>query len=319
MRGMRRKAVYPSPSYTDKHDKRIISIIRHSELPQTNAVNILGIPFDGATLGRKGSSAAPQAIRESLRFNSNFNPELGISLENARIYDLGDVVLKSKDVRAVHSQIKKEVSKCILHSSFLVILGGDNSISLPSITALSEHCESIGLIVLDSHYDLRGEISGRPTSGSSYYLAMKRLGKKLKGRVAYIGQHGFLNSSFYASRAERMGITVFTALDVMNEGAYRIARAAYSIASNDAECIYLSIDIDCSGEVTGVSAPSPAGISSRDIFTICNYIASSEKLLAADIVETSPPLDPTGRSQLVASSAICYLASGFEMRKLNKA
>jgi arginase family enzyme len=104
----------------------------------------------------------------------------------------------------------------------------------------------------------------------------------------------------------------------LNEGAYRIARAAYSIASDGADCIYLSIDIDCSGEVTGVSAPSPAGISSRDMFTVCNYIASSEKLLVADIVETSPPLDPTGRSQIVASTALCYLVSGFEMRKKAK-
>ncbi|MEM0117831.1 MAG: arginase family protein [Conexivisphaerales archaeon] len=312
-------AAYPTPTYKDRHDRRMVSIIRRSNAPMNESVNILGIPFDGATLGRKGSSEAPRAIREALRFNSNFNPEIGISLARARIYDLGDLVLNEQDVKDVHRAIGKEVRRCIRPSSLLILIGGDNSISLPAITALSK-CGNLGLIVVDSHYDMRGEIAGKPTSGSSYYLALKRHGERLKGRVAYIGQHGFLNSLFYANRAEKLGVKVFTASDVLKEGALAIARSAYSIASEGADCVYLSVDIDCVGlaEVSGVSAPSPSGLSSAQLFSICTYLASREKVKVVDVVETSPSLDQTGRSQIVAATTLCYLAAGFELRKLMK-
>lgn len=161
-------------------------------------------------------------------------------------------------------------------------------------------------------------MNGQPSSGSSYYLAIKELGERLKGRVAIVGLHGFLNSADYAKRARELEVEVFTADDVMKEGAFRTARRAYSIASEGSDSVYVSIDMDSIGlaEVSGVSAPSPSGLSSKDALRMSFFLSTRNKVRVVDIVETSPSNDPTGRSQVVAASLLVQLTSGFRAREM---
>ncbi|HKT22305.1 MAG TPA: arginase family protein, partial [Nitrososphaerales archaeon] len=199
---MREAAEYPAPSYRDPNDRRMVQIIRKAARPMPQAVNILGIPFDGAVLGRKGAVGGPQAIRQSMGSFSNYNVELGVGLEGGRVFDLGDLVLgRGTDVLRAHRQIESELSGDLLPSSLLAILGGDNSISLPALRASGRKFGRLGLVVIDSHFDLRGKIGGRPTSGSSYGLALETVPSLDPRRVAEVGIHGFLNSRKYFEKA----------------------------------------------------------------------------------------------------------------------
>ena len=66
--------------------------------------------------------------------------------------------------------------------------------------------------------------------------------------------------------------------------------------------------------VSGVSAPSAGGIEARDLFDIAFYFGGRQKVKCADLVELAPSLDTTGRSQVVAATALVYLAAGFTRR-----
>ena len=313
---MRRTARYPVPSYHDPKDKRLVEIIRAARKNQPGAVNILGIPFDGAVLGKKGAREGPAAIRRAMIGFSNYNVELGTGLEGARIFDLGDLVV-AEDVLDAHRQIETEVIQDLEQSSLLAILGGDNSISLPSLTASERKFGEIGLIVLDSHFDLRGKIGGRPTSGSSYGLAVESLGGLDPKRVVEIGIHGFLNSRKYYHKTEKLGIKVYTARDVWELGAATVAREAYQVASNGAQAVYLSVDLDAVdiSHVSGVSAPSAGGMSSSQLFELVYEVARQPKVKCADLVELAPSLDQSEKSQRVAAATLVYLIAGFASRK----
>ncbi|HEV2139419.1 MAG TPA: agmatinase family protein [Nitrososphaerales archaeon] len=313
---MRRAARYPAPSYHDPKDKRLVQIIRAARKKQPEAVNILGIPFDGAVLGRKGSREGPAAIRRAMMGFSNYNVELGTSLEDARVFDLGDVVVDD-DVYEAHKQIESEVIQDLEGSSLLVILGGDNSISLPSLKAFERKFGEIGLIVLDSHFDLRGKISGRPTSGSAYGLAIENLQGMDPRRVVEIGIHGFLNSREYYAKSEKLGIKLFTVMDVDELGPAVIAREAFHIASKGAQAVYLSIDLDAVdlSYVSGVSAPSAGGITSQQMFELVYSITRKSKVKCADLVELAPSLDQSEKSQRVAATTLAYMIAGFASRK----
>jgi formimidoylglutamase len=295
---------------------RLVSMITRSEKAGSNAANILGVPYDGAVLGRKGASEGPAGIRRTLRFFSNYDPELEQSLLKARIVDIGDVVVKSADVRRVHSDVKEEVRQALSRSSMLVVLGGDNSLSLPSIAACSEKFGRVGLIVFDSHFDLREPLGGKPTSGSSYGTAVRTLDGLDGSRVVEIGIHGFLNSRDYADEAERLGLTIFTARDVRRRGAVAVARRAYEIASHGADVVYVSVDLDCLdvSYVSGVSAPSAGGLSAPELFEMIYLLGQRSKVVCADIVELAPPLDPTGKSEVVAATVLVNLMAGFGVR-----
>ncbi|MDV3277982.1 MAG: agmatinase family protein [Nitrososphaerales archaeon] len=313
---MRKPVSYPTPSYTDPRDRRVVSMVRKADRASPRAVNLLGVPFDGAVLGRKGAAEGPSAIRRAMRFFSNYNPEFGFDLLKARIVDLGDVVVRSPDVRKVHADVENEVGGALSKSSLLVVLGGDNSVSLPSITACSEKFGKVGLVVFDSHYDLREPMNGRPTSGSSYGTAVRTLEGLDGSRLVEIGIHGFLNSRSYADEARRLGTTIFTAKGVREAGTLAVARKAYGIASRGADVVYVSVDMDCVdvSSVSGVSAPSAGGIDARELFEMLYFLGTGRKVVCADIVELAPPLDPTGKSEVVAATALVYMIAGYTAR-----
>lgn len=313
---MKDPARYPTPTYRDPGDRRMVQIIKKASRPAPKAVNILGVPYDGAVLGRKGAAGGPRAIRESMGSFSNFSVELGLGLESARVFDLGDMVLGGLDVTSAHEDIEEEVGRDMAPSSLLVVLGGDNSISLPALRASGKKCGALGLIIVDSHFDLRGKIGGKPTSGSSYGLAIETVRTLDPGRVVEIGTHGFLNSKGYADKAKRLGVKVITAEEVRIRGALPVAREAYDVASAGADFVYLSVDLDAVdlSQVSGVSAPSVGGISAQELSTIAYEMAKKQAVKAADLVELAPSLDPTGRSQRVAATVLMSLIAGFNSR-----
>jgi formimidoylglutamase len=314
---LRSPANYPAPRYSDPRDRRIVQIIRSVDRARTQAINILGVPFDGAVLGRKGAAGGPSAIREAMAGFSNYNIELGVGLEKANVIDLGDLDVEPRDVVKAHSQIEAEVAADLEGGSLLVILGGDNSISLPSLRATAKRFGKLGLIVIDSHLDLREEIDGKPTSGSSYGLAVASLREIDSRRVVELGAHGFLNSRTYFEKAKQLGVTLVTADEVHRRGPEAAAKEAYRLASEGSNAVYLSLDLDAFdlSYVSGVSAPSTGGLAASETFRLIYEISKEDKVACADIVELAPSLDPTGKSERVAASALMYLIAGYVSRQ----
>jgi len=316
---VRTPAAYPEPSYTDSNDRRLVQIVRKSDISQPGAVNILGIPFDGAVLGRKGAAEGPGAIRRAMGGFSNYNIELGVGLEDANVYDLGDLVVGDADVVKVHSLVEEEVKRELRGDSILAILGGDNSISLPALRASASKFGKLGLVVVDSHLDLRGKLDGRPTSGSSYGLAVEE-GLVDPKNVVEIGAHGFLNSKVYVDKARKLGIKLFSAEELSRRGPGAVAREACALAIRGTDAVYLSFDLDAIdlAQVPGVSAPSAGGMWARNAFALMYEVARMEQVKCADLVELAPSLDPSGKSERVAAGALTYLIAGFVVRRAGR-
>lgn len=313
---MRRPGKYREPRYHDPEDLRLVEIIEPGRRARAAAVNIIGVPFDGAVLGRRGAAGGPEVVRGALSAFSNYGIEKGVSLKGARIVDLGDLVVPKEDVIKAHMVIEREVSAELRKDSMLVLLGGDNSISLPGLRAAARKFGRLGLVVVDSHLDLRGKIGGKPSSGSSYGLAMETVSGLDARRVVEIGAHGFLNSGNYVEKARRLGVKVVTAGEVSERGAEKVGEEAYDTASEGADAVYVSIDLDAVGlaEMAGVSAPSTGGLSGRELLDLAWRLGAGPKVKCADIVELAPGLDLSGRSQVVAASALVSLIGGFLSR-----
>ena len=313
---MRKAGAYDPPRYDDPNDRRLVQIIHPASRAREAAVNIIGIPFDGAVLGRRGAAGGPDAIRKAMSAFSNYNIELGLSLEDARIFDLGDLVVGGEDVEGAHAAIYGEVRRDLRKESLLVMLGGDNSVSLPGIRATAGKFGKVGVVVVDSHLDLRGRIRGRPSSGSSYGLAIETVEGVDAEKVVELGVHGFLNSRPYAEKAERLGVGVVSAEQIARLGAKAVAKEAFGIAGRKTDAVYFSVDLDAvdSSEVSGVSAPSAGGLSARELCDFAFYFGGRPKVKCADLAELAPSLDPSGRSQGVAAAVLVHLIAGFHAR-----
>jgi agmatinase len=82
-----------------------------------------------------------------------------------------------------------------------------------------------------------------------------------------------------------------------------VAKAALYRATAGAEALYLSIDMDAADAAyaPGVSAPGTGGLTSREMIDVVRTVATDPRLVAADIMETSPPYDPDGRTARLAA------------------
>ncbi|HEX8832195.1 MAG TPA: arginase family protein, partial [Longimicrobium sp.] len=92
-------------------------------------------------------------------------------------------------------------------------------------------------------------------------------------------------------------------------GPERAAKAALYRATSGADALYLSIDMDAADAAVapGVSAPGIGGLSAREMIALVRTLATDPRLVAADIMETSPPYDQDGRTAKLAARLLLEL------------
>jgi len=237
---------------------------------------IVGIPYEDKEMSfRKGTSKAPDYIRELSYNYESYDIFTGVDFTNIQIHDAGNFGIEEG---------KKFVKSAIKDGKFPIILGGAHSITSDMIP----YDEIDGVVVLDAHADFREEYLG---DKSSHACTARRIFEK-------VGNEGIINigvrsiSKEEKEDAEKLGFRYYTSREFGVELADEIKY----------EKIYLSIDMDVFDPcyASGVSNPEPFGLG-YEIFDFIERIVP--KVIAMDVVETCPPYDD-GKTGLLAAKII---------------
>lgn len=164
-----------------------------------------------------------------------------------------------------------------------------------------EETPSVGVVSLDAHLDYR-EIDGQPTSGTAY----RQLLDAGLDALAVLGARHFETTTAYATGLWASGAEIVTAEEVAEDTVDAAQRALDAVA--DVDSVYVSIDMDVldTTAAPGVSAPTPGGITTRELFRIVRLLASEDRLAGIEIVETAPPLCPDGRTARGAARTVAH-------------
>src|SRR5581483_8001298 len=111
----------------DENDPRALDLFPAHSGEKLPAFGLLGIPFDGAVLGRKGCGQWPAGIREAFRFDSSYNFEDDVQLFGQSAADLGDVGVAGDNVEKTHDAVTETLSHLFSNGCHPLIMGGDNS------------------------------------------------------------------------------------------------------------------------------------------------------------------------------------------------
>ncbi|MCE4628643.1 MAG: arginase family protein [Desulfurococcales archaeon] len=262
---------------------------------------IAGVPWDWNTGGDPGARHAPRQIIERLLSLPDHRPGLdGIGCK-PRI--LGDIAVSGGDWATTRERLRRAASRVFDEYTFSLFVGGDHSITGPILEALLEK-GSVGLLMLDAHYDLRSVEEG-VTSGSWLWdtamIARKRLDARLE--AAIIGVADFANPAYLEERARRLGFRVVPARGVSRSGIEAALEAVDWLASQAVERYYVTIDMDHVAEAyaPGVNSPSPLGLHPSASLEIVEYAMEKLRPIGADIVEVVPIKDVRGRTVRLAS------------------
>lgn len=296
----------------DSHDAFLGQLVTTKEFAAGGCgVFLLGLPFDGAVLGRRGAAAGPRAIRAATRRMKAYSFSSGEL--TTKIWDAGDVEFGIGDVSDAHNLAEINALKLLgLASSSdrdrparVVALGGDHSLTYPcAVPYLERYGDRLAVINLDAHMDVREVPQGElHNSGTSFGRLLSR------GLKSYtvIGARDFLTSPHYVKRVQDAGGKIHTASEVFSRGAETVAKEALSNLPADCEAIYLSVDVDVadSSVAPAVSAPTPGGLLAHQIFELVRIFCADARTIACDIMELAPMLAIPGSDRTPRLAAGC--------------
>ncbi|MGQ4892584.1 MAG: agmatinase family protein [Candidatus Njordarchaeia archaeon] len=303
----------------DERDVKIYHLIQRGEKEESPNIGIIGLPFDGATRGRPGARFGPRKVREFLYKYSAFCIDFGIDLSKLTFRDYGDLDLGFGSVEDVKKQIIDSIANFYKNVELGIVLGGDHSITEPSIGGLLRAKKGkLGIVVIDAHHDLRELPPKHVSSGTVMGEIIEKYGDRVSPEnIIQIGIRGFVNSKYYIEKAEKLGIKVFTSRDVRKIGIEKIASDIQENLLEDVDIIYFSFDVDGVdiSYAPGVNSPSSGGLTPWDVFELAYGVGKNKKAVAMDINEFAPAYDVADMTADLVANAILYFIGGFAGRE----
>ena len=264
---------------------------------------ITGVPFDQAVTNRPGARLGPRAVREASALQV-FDPPYGWDgfspLEAFDIVDYGDLAFDYADIPSFPGALTAHIRGILQAGAASIALGGDHYISFPILRAYAEKFGPLSLLQFDAHSDTWADDDmARVDHGTMFYKAVKE-GLVDPERSVQVG--------IRTVNADNLGVPTIDAREVHERGPVETAKTIKEILG-DART-YVSFDIDCldPGFAPGTGTPVWGGLSSGQAAIILRDLAGIN-MVGGDVVEVSPPYDPSGATAVagahVAMELIC--------------
>jgi len=266
-------------------------------------VGLIGLPFDGGTSNRPGPRHGPRQIRDLSSMIRAQHPVTRLRpFEAARCADLGDVGPNPAEVIDSLDRFEAAVARWRGLGIRPLVAGGDHLVTLPVLRGLARGGPALGLVHFDSHTDLFPAYFGSPvpTHGNPFRLAVEE-GLLDPRRMIQIGIRGTQYSRADFDFAEAHGIRIVTIEEFRRRGLADVMAEARDVVGDRAA--YMSYDIDFvdPSVAPGTGTPEWGGPDAFEAMQVVRECAGLN-IVGADLVEVSPPVDPSGGTAWLAAS-----------------
>jgi agmatinase len=265
------------------------------------AVAILPVPYEGGVSFGKGAAQGPDAIIQASHYLELYDEVL--KSEPCR---MGIATLEPPDHLSDPEQLQAELYRLSrsLHEmgKFVVLVGGDHSVSSGHVKALKDDIDPLAVIQLDAHADLRDSYEG---SRLSHACVMSRL----REITPYTLQIGIRSMS--APEADRIAaeqLPVCT-MDAYRRGTFDLQKALADLPAT----VYLTLDVDVFdwSVVRSTGTPEPGGLLWDEAMALLQQIFFTKNVVGADVVELAS--DPNDINSPFAVAKLIYKILGFKL------
>jgi agmatinase len=275
---------------------------RPDHSPADSDFSIIGIPYDGAACARKGTALGPERIRFWSTHLTPFSEDR-TRLENIRICDLGNVNITHQE--SDFDLVREKVAGL---PNMPILLGGDHSVTIPIFQGQIERYagKRLGVLWVDAHPDLCDVFTGSKLSHACVLRRGLEFGIQ-PGDVCMVGLRSWEYEEI--DLIENGGLNVFTAAEVAERGMKAVAQEVRKILLQ-CDAVHISLDIDCLDPAfaPGTGIPDSGGLTSREVITLIKSVQGLP-LVGLDVVEVSPPIDPSEATIFAALKIIMeYIA-----------
>lgn len=285
-----------------------------NEPPVPRPIAILGVPLAyGASMA--GVDMGPAALRVA-RLNQRIAQlgyevhDLGdLHLERSQsIPEAGDKLKYLREILAACEELARRVASILKEGELPLILGGDHSIAIGSISGFASYCrrrnETPGLIWFDAHADMNtpetspsGNIHGMPLAVLLGYGATKlqnigRFTPKLTPEFCvHVGARDIDRTERELVRS--LGIRFITMREIDERGMSACMDEAIAIASRASGGYAVTFDVDVldPGDAPGSGTLVRGGLTYREAHLAMERIAEAGGMRSLEVVEINTALD----------------------------
>jgi agmatinase len=260
---------------------------------------VLPVPYDETSTWLKGADRGPQAIIEASANMELFDIETASEVFRRGIFT-APAVAEAASPEALVASVRERVGGYLEKEKFVVVVGGEHSVSVGSIQAHAARHPGMAVLQLDAHADLREEYEG---SRFNHACVMARVRE-----ICPVVQVGIRS----LDRAEQANLTpgsVFWAHDIVANPDW----IEDVLARLPATC-YVTIDLDVfdPAVMPSTGTPEPGGLFWYDVTRLLQAVSRHSRVVGFDVVELCPGDSNRAPDFLAAKLIYKFLSWCFE-------
>ncbi len=269
---------------------------------------ILPVPYESTTSYGGGAHHGPRAILEASRYVELYDQELDCEPSAVGIHTLPALELTRAGAGAATAELERLYARVAraCGDRFLVMLGGEHSVSAPAIRAQADlRDERLSVLQMDAHADLRAQYEGTPHSHAS---AMARVLDRAD--VVGVGIRAVSSEEMELVRSSD-AVTLVWADEMWEDDAW-MDRALDALGPR----VYLTFDVDYFDPalVPSTGTPEPGGGDWYRTLRFLRRVFREREVVAMDFVELAPVPGLHAPDFLVAKLVYKLLGYRFEER-----
>jgi len=239
---------------------------------------LVPVPYDLTASYQPGARRGPQAILEASLHLELYDEELDSEPYQAGIHTLPQLEPVASGPEEMIRRVEQAVAEIGGAGKLPITLGGDHSITLGAVRALSAQYGQLSVLQLDAHADLRDEYQGTRWSHACVGRRISEI-----ARLIQIGLRSLSREE--AAFLEALKITAIYAHELTHD--LRAAERAIAALSDP---VYITLDVDVFDPalMPAVGTPEPGGLSWQVTLAILRRAFEAHRVVGCDVVELAP-------------------------------
>lgn len=277
---------------------------------------VVGIPYDTCASYRVGTRLGPAAIRDmSCLAAKPYSGPLQVGIfEECSGVDYGDLGSVPGYIEDSFDVITEGMLPFFQNHVIPVAMGGDHSVTLPELRACAKVYGPVALIHFDAHYDTIHEYFGKPYNhGTPFYHAAKE-GLVDTSKSIQVGIREGLYGPEDLTNSTDLGYAVIKADECHKIGMEAVIERIKERVGGAKAFLTFDIDFLDPACAPGTGTPVPGGFTTAQALELIRGLKDLN-IIGYDIVEVSPPYDPTNITAIAAAGLMQDFISHIAYRK----
>jgi agmatinase len=251
-------------------------------------VAVLPVPYEHTVSYGGGTRNGPRALLDASRYVEFYDEETKREVfRELGITTIEPVACDNHGDEEVLENIYKTVGELVRLNKFVVMVGGEHTITQAAVAAYAERYNDLSILHFDAHSDLRSEYQGSKFSHASVmarvceFIDPHRL-VQVGIRAQCIEEYDFI---------EQRGITTLYAHEIRSGKYTKLLKywEDYPIEKLT-DHVYVTFDVDAFDPsiMPATGTPEPNGLNWSETVALLRKLGRRKKVVGCDVVELAP-------------------------------